>query len=207
VPLTDLPKNHPAIMYLGERDFDPHELFDLWGVRYCVHCPESRFYHAHLVEDRIIVPIYWDGELVGWQTRAVGEDSGLKYYTMPGLKKGRILYNGDRAKRHATGVLVEGVTDAWRVGTRCAGMLGKSISYFQWTWLCTEFRGKRLLSIMDPDAWEDVKWAKKMKKYGEQFPGDYANVVLPGDADPAKWRRADLFDYISRTVKVNLDDQ
>lgn len=204
VPLTKLPGHHPALLYLQGRDFDPAELVDLWGVRYCVHCPESPRYAAHLIEGRIIIPIYWEGELVGWQARAL-DNSTPKYYTMPGMKRRRILYNGDRARQHATGVLVEGVTDAWRVGIRSVGSLGKSVSYFQRLWLGTHFGHKRLLNMMDPDAWDDVKWVRKMEEFGRTFSGEYIDVKLPGVADPAKWSRADLYDHVRLTAKVNLE--
>jgi hypothetical protein len=206
VKLTDLERNHPAIQYVVGRKFDPVELVDLWDVRYCNSCKSSPNYVSTLVEGRLVVPIYWEKqELVGWQTRAIN-GSIPKYYTMPGLKKRRILYNGQRAQKYTTGILVEGVTSAWRVGQRAVATLGKSVSYVQHQLLCTYFRDKALANMLDPDAWDDPKWAKKMRELMNpgKFPGKYVEVKLEKDTDPADHTKEQLRWHL-RQVGLEVD--
>ena len=192
VKLTELERNHPAIKYLVGRRFDPVELVDLWDVRFCVRCPESRNYLSSLVEGRIIAPVYWHQGLVGWQTRAV-DNSTPKYYTMPGMRKRHLLYNGLNAKKYTVGVLVEGVTSAWRVGQRAVATLGKYVSLVQHRLLCDYFRDKALVNMLDFDAWDDPKWAKKMRDLmrPETFPGRYVEMIMR-DGDPADHTKEQL---------------
>src|SRR4051812_33914981 len=39
VGIHELPASHPAVAYLCERDFDPHEAWDRWRVHYCEAAP------------------------------------------------------------------------------------------------------------------------------------------------------------------------
>ncbi len=60
------------------------------------------------------------GIRVGWQARYVGEPRYRdmpKYYTCPGMPKSQLLYNFDSTMTKPFVVLVEGITDVWRIGT------------------------------------------------------------------------------------------
>ena len=84
VPLSALPAGHAALEYIRGREFDPRQLEQEWGVRYCQEA-------AHpLVRNRLIFPVYKDERMVGWQTRALGP-ADPKYFTMPGLNKAHLL--------------------------------------------------------------------------------------------------------------------
>jgi hypothetical protein len=54
---------------------------------------------------RIIIPHYWDGDLVGWQSRRVSDDGTPKYQSTGDFPKDRTIYNYDRKRRKA--VVVE----------------------------------------------------------------------------------------------------
>lgn len=54
--------------------------------------------------DRIVIPHWWKGDLVGWQSRRIGKDGSPKYQSTPDFPKDRTIYNYD-PKRHA--VVVE----------------------------------------------------------------------------------------------------
>lgn len=45
-------------------------------------------------ENRIVIPHFWDGRLVGWQARRLGKE-GPKYQSTPEFPKDRTLYNYD----------------------------------------------------------------------------------------------------------------
>lgn len=48
--------------------------------------------------DRAIIPHFWDGELVGWQSRRLDErDGSPKYLSTPGMPKDTTLFNHDRS--------------------------------------------------------------------------------------------------------------
>lgn len=82
IPLTDLPKDHPAIKYLEERGFDPVKLQEHLDVSYCIEAaPEDRskgrFYSKlnngmrNTPLGRIILPIWMDGHRMGYQCRII----------------------------------------------------------------------------------------------------------------------------------------
>jgi hypothetical protein len=124
---------HPAIVYLEGRGYDVDKISKLWQAAYCV---KSRF---DLAEKRIIIPIFFNGMMVGWQARYVGDDvdgqsfneAGVpKYWTSPGFKRRLVAYNLERACTHQTVIVVEGPTDTWNVGPMGMGALGKTLSPF-----------------------------------------------------------------------------
>lgn len=127
-PLENLPDDHPAVTYLvRERGFYPVQLYK-YKVGYCSHSPELRY-----ASNKIIIPIYLDGEECGWQARCIGAPpvGYPKYYTAPGMHKRDVLYNYDTARNQDYIVLTEGVMDAWRVGASGVCSFGKSLSVAQ----------------------------------------------------------------------------
>lgn len=83
VPITSLPEDHPASVYLKNRGFDLKMLEEVYDVAYCTQAePESRatnVYYAKLPVGRknspacrIILPIYDEnGVRHGWQARII----------------------------------------------------------------------------------------------------------------------------------------
>jgi hypothetical protein len=123
--------NHPAILYLEGRGYDVDKLARLWDIAYC---PKSYY---TLATQRIIIPIYMSGMMVGWQARYVGDDvdgvpfnkAGIaKYWTSPGFKRKLVAYNLERACQHQTVVVVEGPLDAVNVGPMAVAAVGKTLS-------------------------------------------------------------------------------
>ena len=149
IELKFMEESHPAIAYLTRRGFDPRELSDVYGVRYC---SEGRLFAGGLfnTSNTLVFPMYQDGELVGWQSRllytpdlmspaemeAAGflrdEDGDFvkppKYMTNPGLPKGRVFFNFDWAKQSDIVVVTEGVFDSMAVGRCGVATLGKGVS-------------------------------------------------------------------------------
>jgi Toprim-like/DNA primase catalytic core, N-terminal domain len=48
-----------------------------------------------LISERIIIPHYWQGELVGWQSRRIANDGTAKYMNTEGFPKAQTIYNYD----------------------------------------------------------------------------------------------------------------
>lgn len=203
VDLNRLPSTHPAIQYItNERKFDPKELQNDWGVVYCESAEEDQEgfipgtkIYSRLVRNRIVVPIYWQAKLVGWQARTLEPDHKIKYYTMPGLHKNYMLFNGDRARHHRFGVVVEGVFDAFRVGTRAVSLLGKNMSIHQRQLASAYWSTGALCILLDPDAIEEMDDLQQLIAPGAFRWGSFA-VTLPDNNDPADMERDALWQII-----------
>ena len=190
IPLNVLPATHSAVKYVLGRQFDPGYLAKEWDVRYCVESTHD------LVRDRLIIPVYWEGKLVGWQARSINTRyAGLKYYTMPGLKKTQMLFNGDRAKTFKFGVVVESAFGAFRVGTRAVALLGKSMSHFQRELAVGYWGSGAMCVLLDPDAVEDMENITKMLNPAAFRWGAWS-MTLPENKDPDEFSSQELWDMI-----------
>ena len=208
VPLSSLPKNHKALVYIEKRKFDPLQLEKDWSVCYCESAPrdnEGRIpgtsIYAGLVQDRLVIPIFWQGQMVGWQARELHDEGNIKYYTMPGLNKQYLLFNGDRAKQYRFGVIVEGVFDAFRVGARAVALLGKTMSLHQQTLVHTFWQFGALAIMLDPDAVEDMEHLSQIMKPSSFRWGTFS-VLLPYDCDPADMAYDELWSIIANAARA-----
>lgn len=201
-PLDALPSTHEACRYVrDDRDFDPVELGRVWGVSYCSRCEVTeKTPFPNLVQGRLVIPIYRDNILVGWQTRAINDHDSPKYYTMPGFPKSRMLFNQDRARGYRFGVVVEGVFDAFRAGPRAVALFGKSMSQTQRE-LSVAFWGQGALCIMlDDDAVEDMENLSRVLDPLRFRDGSFT-VRLPIGKDPAKLDRDELWRLITSNAR------
>ncbi|QDU98772.1 hypothetical protein [Lignipirellula cremea] len=177
-----------AADYLRERGFDPFELDEKWGVRYCPYANNVK----PRILDRIVIPIYTlrrtlqfsqttEVVLAGWQSRCIGDDpSGTpKYMCMQGLKKSQLLYGLPQAV-DTTGpvVIVEGVTDVWRLGSRAVAVLGKAVSRTQQQLLVRHFPGRPIVVFFDDGAKAEGNLAAAAIRAIRQEYGDRAPVVV-----------------------------
>lgn len=115
---------HPAIAFLEDRFFDPVKISRMYDISYC---PQSRF---SLAQNRIIIPMYHNGLLAGWQARYIGDPPRgvAKYWSCPGMARRLLAYNFDIAVQHQTVVIEEGPTDVWSTGPQGMGLLGKTMN-------------------------------------------------------------------------------
>lgn len=152
-----------AATYLRSRGFDIDNLDKQWGVAYC-QCANNV---KPEIFDRIVIPIYTlrrtlqdlqssEFILAGWQSRCIGDEhtSGApKYMCMQGLKKSQLLYGLPQAVA-TTGpiVIVEGVTDVWRLGSHAVCPLGKNLSPPQQQLMIRYFAGRPIVLFFDVGA-------------------------------------------------------
>lgn len=150
IPLNQLPVHHPAVQYMSERLFDVNMLATRYQVGYC---PKS---HYRLAENRIIIPLLNEGKWFGWQARFIGDADYKaigepKYWTAPGTKRGKIMYNFDVAIKHQTVVIVEGPADVWGFGPQATGCWGHSMSYYNRQKLVESLReDATVVVLLDP---------------------------------------------------------
>mgnify|MGYP002132237009 FL=1 len=128
VPLTSLELDHPAITYLTQRHYDPVVLQEKYGVQFC-----TRGRRYKVITDRILIPFYRGGNLIGWQAREVPgmhEPTEMKYFTSPNTLGG-LVYGLGTAKNYPVCCLVEGFFDRAAVGDASMALLTKKISSTQ----------------------------------------------------------------------------
>ena len=84
---------HP---YMTEVRGIPEETLIRFKVGYDEHHPVG----DGKTSERIVIPVFFNGKLVGWQTRRLGDDGTPKYLSSAEFPKDRTLYNHDpRARR------------------------------------------------------------------------------------------------------------
>lgn len=158
--------------YLFNRNFFPDELIK----RFDLYC-------CHLIGDfkfRIIVPIYQKYELVAYVGRDVTGKSEMKYKNSP-IEESKIpvkecLYNLDTIKDRA--IIVEGVTDVWRLGNECVATFGTQYTKAQVSLLSGL---KKAFVLYDADA------SKQAEKLGNDLSSivDSVEVLTLDSGDPA----------------------
>ena len=226
VPLTKVEEDSSPILYLRQRGFDPQELSERFGVRYCV---TGRQFAGGLFDttNTLIFPLWMNGELVGWQARLLYNPDNIdkdeeceamgfikdedddwvkppKYWTAPGVPKGRVLFNYDVARQSDAVVVCEGPFDAIAVGRCGVATLGKGI---------TEQQGKNVknywkLAIMlldpgDADTEQNELW------HGICRSIITVPVNLQGYKDAGEAPRAEIWNQIYDTAQtrgINLLD-
>lgn len=191
IKLPDLPDSHPAIRYLRDRRFDPGELSDIYNISICVEAaPEHP-----LAENRLVIPIYMRGILVGWQCRYISdlnwkEARVPKYYSCRNMPKRLMLYNFDNAAKRDYVIICEGPTDVWRAGPHAVALMGKSLSDPQLQTICTTWAGGAVIVLLDGDAVTDA--CGITRKLVDHFDGKVAFVPMPGVTDPGDMLREQL---------------
>lgn len=196
IPIQELDEKHPAVQYLvGSRHFDM-ELLRMYEISYC---GKSQAYPR--ASNKIVAPIKFSKELIGWQARRIGDGNGPKYYTAPGFKKSKVLYNFDSASLCNFVVLCEGITDVWRVGKEGVCLFGKVASMEQKRLLKETWKDKPILLLLDPDARAE---AEKLKSTLESSFPVVSIVELPeGIKDAAELDSGELRRILERNLYEN----
>jgi hypothetical protein len=217
---------HPAIRYLAtDRGFDVDYLGKTFGISYC------QYSHFTLASNRIIIPIYENLKLAGWQARYIGDDVNgqtfkqaklPKYWGAPMMAKRLLGYNFERATQYPTCVIVEGPTDVWSFGLPAIAVLGKTMT--------PQLRKKLVFAMrkhgdagvvavmLDPEQDETAK-RKGRPHHIEQLvnqlsvdgalPGQVVPIYLPFGLDPGSTARSQLRKFVAaeclkKGLKVNF---
>ena len=139
--------------YLIKRKFDPDILIKKYGITAGGPVGEWKF--------RIIIPIYYEGQLVSWQGRDITGQQELRYKTLSTEKSvvdpKSILYDIDNCKKDYIGVC-EGVFDKFRLGDDFVATLGTSMRESQYRLLSIY---KKIYIVFDPEETAQLR-AKKV---------------------------------------------
>lgn len=132
---------------------------------------------------RLIVPMRLDGAVVSFQAVDMTGRARVGYLDCP---KGRAVVPNDRLLYGMEDVgsqviLVEGVTDRWRMGRDAKAILTKNWTMAQMTMLYRRAKGRRMKVLLDMDAMREGKRLANL--LSELFP-DVVFVGLDEAKDP-----------------------
>lgn len=202
VRLDKLPPTHEANVYLAGRGFDPEKIGKFWNVHFCVKSEKL------ICQDRLIIPIYHNKKMVGWQARAIFDTDWKlshlpKYYTAPGTPRRQILYNFGNAIKYRTGVICEGVTDVWKLGPQAVCTLGATMTQQQQTLFKRGFKGYSGILLYDPDVKEKIagQTAEIVQNLNKVLKSGFCAVTLPDGTDPGSLDREFLRNYVEQQAK------
>lgn len=132
--------------YLRERGFDPDYLEEVWGLKGTGPIGSYKF--------RVIAPIYLHGKLISYQGRDITDKHSLKYKACKKEKElmdhKDSLYGYDLVPGEGV-VVVEGITDAWRLGAGAVSTFGIEFKHSQIS-LLKNFKEVFILFDSDPQA-------------------------------------------------------
>jgi len=126
--------------------------------------------------NRMIVPVLFEGKLVGYQAVDLAGTAELKYLSSDDVKE--YLYGYDDI--NSTLVLVEGIFDEWRFGEGSCASFGTTLTEAQVD-LVLKKKPKSLIFCWDGDAWFI---AREKAKVFRAFIDDVRIVQLPKTEDP-----------------------
>jgi hypothetical protein len=139
---------HPAVIYMRDEREYTLDMVRKYDLRFCAYSPEFPS-----VTNRVIIPCYKQGQLWGWQSRAIVENPGkMKYFNLPDWPKQDYCYNFDVARNSPILTLVEGSFSVHHIGDGAAALLGKTLSPKQLQLLATTCQNKEIVVWMDLDA-------------------------------------------------------
>lgn len=199
-PIHKLPPTHKARAYLADRRFEAADLWKKYRVSYCTDS------HYSLARNRIIIPVFENDKLKGWQAR-LPEDLDWKgprrkelppkYFTCPESKfRSKCIYNFGTMREWETAVVVEGPTDAWRFGLMAGCIFGNTVTEVQRKKLLAVFARRTVVLLLDPEEFDSKPTRKFVEFMQGRMSGKFCAVKLPDGTDPGKLDREFLREYV-----------
>jgi len=183
LPALTGPLSGPGKEYLISRGFNPGAVEAKYGIKETGPLGKYKF--------RLIIPIYFQKELVSFTSRDYTGRGEPKYKAQP-IKEAMIpvkdcLYNIDSAKDKL--LIVEGPMDAWRMGDGAVALFGlhcsdaqQKILFQWWRHKPRSSRKKKVILLLDPGTRRAVD---KLYYTLTSFIRDIKIVELAGQ-DPAE---------------------
>ena len=170
--------------YLGDRGFtDYNQIIRTWDLRSTGYLG----FYSH----RILAPVYFQGQIVTFQCRATHPGQTPPYLACADrdevIHHKHIVYGYDYAIPYKQCVVVEGITDVWRLGKGAVATFGKKYTKEQLLLLANSF--DRVFVLMDPDV--------NLPEYDLTEPlcllGVEAETIWidPDKSDPGSWTDQD----------------
>jgi 5S rRNA maturation endonuclease (ribonuclease M5) len=172
--------------YLEGRGFDPDYLAEKYGLRFCHSVGDWKF--------RIIIPIRMRGRLVSFTSRLVVDTKGNPYKHCGNDKAvvpvPHCLYNVDSVRKRA--ILVEGVTDVWRIGDGAVGLFGIEVVAEQVHSLA-EQKWEEAFVLFDPESRAQEQAKKLAGQLNKFYPTNVARYETKS-GDPGEFTEKQVRD-------------
>jgi len=183
-PVGDLTLRIPHRQYLERRGYDPDELINDWDIKGTG--PVAKLDGINF-SHRILMPIYWQGRLVSFQTRDITGHREAKYITCPPehevMFHKHILYMHPEILEKRKAIIVEGILDAWRFHRSAAATFGVNYTVQQVRVIASLF--DQAVIVFDPDeaAQEQAEKLKFDLKFKNVNVSTHTFTSDPGDLD------------------------
>ena len=180
-PAGTLPMQDVHRQYLASRDFDP----DFLEVRYEL----MGTVNAGAYAGRVMIPIFVNGVMVSYQGRTIIKGVEPRYKAcrreLELIDHRELLYDLDNAHGDAV-MVVEGVTDAWRLGDGAVATFGTSLSRTSpQIMLLQRFRKVFVVFDAEPKAQAKAKWLRdQLSALGLEATNVQFKAGDPGDMTP-----------------------
>lgn len=194
-PTNTMPLRKSHRIYLEQRGFDADKIVRDWHI---LSTSPTSILDKIKYSNRILIPIYWNGNPVSFQTRTTSPGVDLRYIACP---QGREIYEhktilyGNQVMWGGTGICVEGVTDVWRFGYYAFGTFGIEYTRQQVRLMAKSF--KRIVVIYDDDPQAIIKADELVYTLTREFRKDAFRVGIMGD--PGSLPQSDA-DYLIKQL-------
>jgi DNA primase len=173
-----------ACEYLEERNFDPEKIHREYKIGFTRKCAELSFEEQKLnFDNRIIIPMFMENKIVSYTARDYFNCRDPKYLNplveCVEVPTASMVYNLHTV-RNGKALIVEGVTDAWRMGRGAISLQGITFSEYQ-LWVLMKLNLTRTVVLYDQGAEEK---AQKLATRLSLFIPDVSYTILEED-DPA----------------------
>lgn len=192
--------------YLTRRGFDLDVLAKVYNIWYSEDTDVLVF-----KKPAIIFPVFQNKEMVGWQGRHMDEDiEGTKIpkYVFPKHMHSKwLLYGSDIARWQPNAVIVEGVTDALKVGPSGIAVFGKTVSPRQIRLLVGIWGSRGIIRIPDmndPEALGIAQRDADIWNGGSLFKEGVKIVIPPSGIDPGKMGSLDIQKMIHAQTGITI---
>jgi len=133
--------------------------------------------------------------MVSWQARDVTERSPIKYKACPRSREARyhqdLLYGQPGGDWGRTAIIVEGATDAWRIGEQACAIFG--IEYTQAQVMAVARQFDQAILLFDPEPQAQAQAAKLAARLRALF---IRVDVIQLDRDPGDYNDREIKDLI-----------
>lgn len=189
---------HKHIKYLRSRHFNPADIVKIWKIR---SAGPLALLDQISYKHRIIIPFFWNGQMVSFDSRTTNPDVEERYKACPiqreDIEHKKILY-GNQEAWGSTGIIVEGPTDAWRLGEKAAAVSGIKYTPAQVRVIAQTF--KRVAVVFDDDPQAVIQADKLVHTLKQRYYIDAWSVRIKGD--PGSLSNGDAKVLVSNILKI-----
>ena len=182
-PHKPYPSGHDKL-YLRNRGFkDYNRIIRTWDLRSTGYMG----FYSH----RILAPVYFQGRIVTFQCRATHPEQTPPYLACADrdevIHHKHTVYGFDFAMPYKQCVVVEGITDVWRLGKGAVATFGKKYTKEQLLLLANSF--DRVFVLLDPDVYDpEHALSNKLSLLGIEAETIW---IDPDKGDPGSWSERD----------------